>query len=268
MPYMASHCTIASHFAIVSFSFIIIYSCLNHIPQASQKTEDLRTNLKPRVLLVSHEFSSTGAVGSLLDIRLLLKQEGYHVDFVCLEDDGPNLHTVDSAYSKINHNTIFTSYHEYDIVVANTVVVDKWIVTQMDAFGTDFSEKLIWYVRELPIGYLAETLYLKNNFHLRQRIFDTARAVIFVSNASKVVYNKSFKLDPQRAHVLPNPIGAEFLEKSACFQNNRNQGRSMDHRWKLGIHVQDTMVRQMVVQNQGLMTDDSNLHSGSCYRQI
>lgn len=256
-----------THVARILFP-LILSICLLQQPQGIHFSKALSKASKSRILLVSHEFTATGAVGSLLDIRLLLQQEGYHVDFVCLEDVRHHSHSAAPNCSKIERNRPLFTNHQYDLILANTVVVDKWIITQIDAFGKDFASKLIWYIRELPIGDLAETLYLKNDFFLRQRIFDMARQVIFVSNASKNVYRKSFALDPRKVHVLPNPIEVKFLESNTCFKNNRKRGRRIDHRWRLGIHSHHTMVRQMVVHSHDLMPDHLALHSGSCYWQI
>ena len=204
-----------------------------------------------RILLVSHELSPTGAVRSLLDIRFGLKKKGYQVDFVIL-DQGYISTNMLVKYSNVttlvSPDKVYESLLSYGVIVANTIASDSWIERQGLAYGQQFFDRLIWYIRELPIGSVSRHLFSLNSNKIRKNLLRRAKTVIFVSHASRNTYlGELGAINRKRLKVLYNPVDMKYFENILCGNSNEKLSDRLAMRSKLRILEDDMVVRHMMM---------------------
>lgn len=198
-----------------------------------------------RILLVSHELSPTGAVRSLLEIYQGFIRKGYIVELVSLDEGyiSPIIHLEYTNIKIVSAKDIYNDLLSYKIIVANTIVSDSWILTQSKAYGQPFFDRLIWYIRELPVGRLPKQLYSISSNNSRERLLKLARTVIFVSHASRGYYLGELG-EPYRHNfkVLYNPVGSKFLENPLCANARKKSAKNSVIRNQLRIPKDDVVV--------------------------
>eukprot|EP00889_Picochlorum_renovo_P005210 jgi/Picre1/32240/NNA_007586.t1 len=173
---------------------------------------------KLSVLMVSHEMTPTGAVLSLLNLYHGLSARGHAVDMLSL--DGGYLAStfgqVDTSFTW-NQSSPSSSMENgpeiYDAIVANTIASDAWLDTQYKVFGSIFSNRLLWYVRELPLDLESQARYLYESLPSRKNLMQLAHSVLFVSRSSKALYEGHYDLSPrfkQSLRVVNNALNADL----------------------------------------------------------
>lgn len=150
------------------------------------------------VLMVSHEMTPTGAVLSLLNLYHGLRERGHSVHMVSLE--GGYLASTSKQVDTLTWNQSSSSQimendpEMYDVIVANTIVSDVWLDTQYKEFGKIFSDRLLWYIRELPLDLESQGRYLYDNMPRRKKVMQLAQSILFVSHSSKALYEDHYSL--------------------------------------------------------------------------
>lgn len=201
---------------------------------------------KINLLLVSHELTPTGAVLSLINLYNGLLARGHTVDLLSLEGGYLAATSAKSNISWIKSDSLqIMENHpsKYDVIVANTIVLDVWLHTQYKAFGASFSDRMIWYIRELPVGYEAKSRYLYQNMAMRKRMMQLAKAVIFVSHSSKALYAEHYGLSrSEKFGVLQNALNCDFNSILPCKNPSNLKSMRSISRYALGIPEMHTLV--------------------------
>lgn len=102
-----------------------------------------------KILLLTHEFSYTGAPHSLLRIAKILKKNGYHIK-VWGPEEGPFISEFEKEhipvgvvpYSSLDSASVISDIKEFDLAIVNTAIPDKYYSTVSKYCPT------IWYIRE------------------------------------------------------------------------------------------------------------------------
>lgn len=174
------------------------------------------------VLLVSHEMTPTGAVLSLLNLYHGLSERGHAVHMLSLE--GGYLASTSKQVDTLTWNQSSSSQimengpETYDAIVANTIVSDVWLDTQYKEFGPIFSDRLLWYIRELPLDFESQGRYLYDNMPRRKRIMQLAQSILFVSHSSKALYEDHYGLPftSSTFKVLNNALNSDLNSMLPC----------------------------------------------------
>lgn len=199
-----------------------------------------------KILLVSHELSPTGAVRSLLDIGIGLRREGYFVDFITLDNGfiSQEMHDKNRDITIVGNNDVYNELLSYTAVIANSIVTDSWIEIQGKVFGKAFFDRLLWYIRELPVGDIPRKLYTAKATEAREKIFTQAKAVIFVSHASRDVYLQELGTKSRKNFkVIYNPVDNDYLENLLCANAEHKHDINLAMRNWLSISEDDSIVR-------------------------
>lgn len=211
-----------------------------------------RSKHHKRILLVSHELSPTGAVRSLLDIRFGLERKGYQVDFVVLDQGYISINMLvkcSNVTTLVSPDKVYKSLLSYGVIVANTIASDSWIERQGLAYGQQFFERLIWYIRELPYDSVSRHLYSINSNKIRKNLFRRAKTVVFVSHASRNMYlDELGAINRKRLKVLHNPVDMKYFENILCGKSKKKLSDRLAIRSKLGILEDDMVVRHMIME--------------------
>ncbi|KAI8112063.1 hypothetical protein M9434_003387 [Picochlorum sp. BPE23] len=184
---------------------------------------------KLSVLMVSHEMTPTGAVLSLLNLYHGLSARGHAVDMISL-DGGYLASTFEQVDTSFNWNQSSPSSsmengpEMYDAIVANTIASDAWLDTQYKAFGPIFSDRLLWFIRELPLDLESQARYLYESLPSRKSLMQLAHSVLFVSRSSKALYEGHYDLSPrfkQSLRVVNNALNADLNSILPCMHQFR-----------------------------------------------
>mmetsp|Transcript_3597 Transcript_3597/g.7333 ORF Transcript_3597/g.7333 Transcript_3597/m.7333 type:complete len:213 (+) Transcript_3597:3726-4364(+) len=205
-------------------------------------------NSKLTVLMVSHEMTPTGAVLSLINLYHGLSARGHAVDLLSLE--GGYLASASGAWNKSiwnqsNHFQMMENHPEmYDVILANTIVSDIWLNTQYRAFGPKFSNRIVWYIRELPLDYQSQGRYLYKNMSSRKKMMQLAQSVIFVSHSSKALYEEYYGLlTSKRLRVVNNALNHDLHSIIPCKHQSAMRKMRASARARLRIPSNHTAVR-------------------------
>lgn len=183
---------------------------------------------KLSILMVSHEMTPTGAVLSLLNLYHGLSARGHAVDMLSL--DGGYLAStfgqVDTSFTwnRSSPSSSMEGPEMYDAIVANTIASDAWLDTQHKAFGPIFSDRLLWFIRELPLDLESQARYLYGSLPTRKSLMQLAHSVIFVSQSSKALYEGHYDLSPgfkKRLRVVNNALNADVNSMLPCMHQSR-----------------------------------------------
>ncbi|HEX4096817.1 MAG TPA: glycosyltransferase family 4 protein [Caulobacteraceae bacterium] len=151
-----------------------------------------------RILLINHEFTTTGASTLLLRLALHLKGAG-HVVTVGAINPAPGL--ISQAYAAADIPLVpRMAPADYDVSIANTVAAASFVIEAGPVLPT------IWWLHEAEIG-LAILLH-----HPEQlRAFQLASAVVFQTDfqLNDVYRSFTYALERRRLHVFPNGIEVE-----------------------------------------------------------
>jgi hypothetical protein len=190
----------------------------------------------------------TGAVLSLINLYHGLSARGHAVDLLSLE--GGYLASASGASNKSiwnqsNHFQIMENHPEmYDVILANTIVSDIWLNTQYRAFGPNFSDRIVWYIRELPLDSQSQGRYLYKNMSSRKKMMQLAQSVIFVSHSSKTLYEEYYGLlTSKRLRVVNNALNHELHSILPCKQQSVMRKMRASARARLRIPSNHTAVR-------------------------
>lgn len=120
------------------------------------------TPSQQKILLVTHQFSRTGAPGALFNLALLLQKYGYTIDIISLKD-GPlgdefKHHGISSSIvpSLMDDNRAMESLlGTYDFIVVNTLAC-----TPLVAFFCNIPEKVFWWIHENELLFQQISSYL------------------------------------------------------------------------------------------------------------
>jgi hypothetical protein len=106
----------------------------------------------------------------------------------------------------------------YDVIVANTIVSDVWLDTQYKEFGKIFSDRLLWYIRELPLDLESQGRYLYDNMPRRKKVMQLAQSILFVSHSSKALYEDQYGLPfaSPTFKVLKNALNPDLNSMLPC----------------------------------------------------
>lgn len=164
---------------------------------------------KPRLIIISHALSRTGAPITALEFALEMKKRGYEIDFVTFEDgplkkqlldSGINVHNLDLSRQIYNVDSkevldklskIFLRIDlnfERDIVICNTILTFLAINN-----AHTLNIKTIWHIHE-NTDYQSFVSLLGDS-DLRQMAFQSLSLVdnvIFQSEATKMLYINYF----------------------------------------------------------------------------
>ena len=206
---------------------------------------------KLSVLMVSHEMTPTGAVLSLLNLYHGLSARGHTVDMLSLDGGylASTFEQVDSfTWNQSSPSTIMENGPEmYDAIVANTIASDAWLGTQYKAFGPIFSDRLLWYIRELPVDLQSQVRYLFQSWPRRKSLMQLAHSVLFVSHSSKALYEGHYGLSPRfkkSLRVVNNALNVDLNSMLPCMHRSRLRDKLRTlSRVALGIPIEQTVVR-------------------------
>jgi len=168
--------------------------------------------LKPRLIIISHSLSRTGAPITALEFALEMKRREYKIEFITFED-GPlkkqlidneiNVHNLNLSKQiyNVGHkeildkiNDIFLSIgidHAKDIVICNTVLTFLGI-----SIANSNGVKTIWHIHE-NIDY-KDFVSLLGDPKLRDQAIQALEIVdlvIFQAEATKQLYKKYIELE-------------------------------------------------------------------------
>lgn len=148
-----------------------------------------------RVLLINHEFTTTGASTLLLRLALHLKAAGHAVALGAIN---PAPGRISEAYAAAGIPLVpRIAPSEYDVCIANTVAAASFVVEAAPVLPT------IWWLHEAEIGL---SILLRHPEQLRA--FQLASAVVFQTDFQRDDVYRSFTygLERGRLHVIPNGI--------------------------------------------------------------
>ena len=206
---------------------------------------------KLSLLMVSHEMTPTGAVLSLLNLYHALSARGHTVDMISLDRGylASTFGQVDTSFTwnQSSPSTIMENGPEmYDAIVANTIASDAWLDTQYKAFGSIFSDRLLWFIRELPLDLESQARYLYQTFPNRKNLMQLAHSVIFVSHSSKSLYEGHYGLSPRfnkRLRVVNNALNADLNLALPCMYQSRLRYKRTLAKVALRIPIDQIVVR-------------------------
>jgi glycosyltransferase involved in cell wall biosynthesis len=163
-----------------------------------------------RILLINHEFTSTGASTLLLRLALHLKAGGHAVTVGAI-NPAPGL--ISEAYAAAGIPLAgHISPADYDVCIANTVAAAPFVVEAGAALPT------IWWLHEAEIGL---SILLRHPEQLKA--FHLASAVVFQTEFQRDDVYRSFTypLERGRLHVIPNGISVEDCAAEDCIPPKR-----------------------------------------------
>ncbi|KAI8107946.1 hypothetical protein M9435_002973 [Picochlorum sp. BPE23] len=158
------------------------------------------------------------------------KARGHAVDMIAL-DGGYLASTIEQVDTSLTWNqsspsTIMENPPDaYDAIVANTIASDAWLDTQYKAFGPLFSDRLLWFIRELPRDAQSQATYLYGSLPSRKSLMQLAQSVTFVSHSTKAMYEGHYDLSCSRfkksSRVLNNALKADMNSMLPCTHRSR-----------------------------------------------
>ncbi len=151
-----------------------------------------------RILLLNHEYTTTGASTLLLRLGLHLKAAGHAITVGAIN---PTPGRISEAYAAAEIPlTTQVAPSEHDVCIANTVVAASFVTQIGPILPT------IWWLHEAEIGL---SILLRDPAQLRA--FQLASAVVFQTDfqLDDVYRSFTYGLERGRLHVIPNGVSVE-----------------------------------------------------------
>jgi len=167
-----------------------------------------------RIILCLHSAELEGAPLQMLLLSRLLQKHGFNVE-LCSPNDGPilemadeyairssvipNLYSADVQQAYIKQHILSK---KPDIVMVNTILGAR-IVEHLHALSPELP--VMWSIHESECHHI-----MKENPYITPEVFSLARAVIFVSDHTKSVYEQ---WNTGNMHVIPNGIDVTGIQE-------------------------------------------------------